>query len=89
MARLAGSSVSHRMANQSERWIRCYVHTLKNCMKNAMQSCSSDNTLVKVLEDFKALKRIVKDAKGMHGTRNYRLDIYSYRTSKQGLEHII
>ena len=63
MARMAGSSTSRRVASQSEKWMRCYLHTLDNCMKHAMNNCQSDSTLKKLLDDFKSMKRIVEDSK--------------------------
>lgn len=59
MARIAGRFVSRRTAPQNE----CYVHTLNNWMKQVLQRCSSDSTLVKDSDEYTTMKKVVEDSK--------------------------
>jgi len=63
MAKMAGSSVSESIAIPDEKWMRCYVHVLHNTMKAVMEECTGDDTLDKIGEDFKAMKKIVENSK--------------------------
>jgi len=63
MAKMAGSSVSESIAIPDEKWMRCYVHVLHNAMKAVMAECTGDETLEKISEDFKSMKKIVENSK--------------------------
>lgn len=63
MACVAGSSVSRNIAPLDQTWMRCFVHVLHNSMKAAMESCTTDDILVKTAEDFNSMKKIVKHSK--------------------------
>ena len=63
MARMTNSSVSSRVCPRDERWMRCYVHVLRNCMKTVFSLCTEDPSLQKIGLDFKSVKRIVEDSK--------------------------
>ena len=63
MARMANSSVSSRVRARDEKWMRCYVHVLQNCMKSALSVCADDSVLQKIEFDSRSVKRIVEDSK--------------------------
>jgi len=63
MACVAGSSVSRNIAPLDQTWMRCFVHVLNNVMKDTMENCVTDEILVKISQDFKAMKRIVTHSK--------------------------
>lgn len=73
MARMAGSSVSRRIAALDERWMRCLAHVLSISMKDAVKCCALDPLLVKISHDFKAMKAVVRDSK--QGGWNHMLPI--------------
>lgn len=60
---VAGSSVSLRLAILDENWMHCLVHVLNNFMKAAIDACKSDDVLIRVSLDSKAMKRVVEDSK--------------------------
>ena len=63
MARMAGSSISTRIATPDQKWMRWFVHVLNNCMKAVMDSCAGEELLQKIVADFKFMKRIVEDSR--------------------------
>ena len=63
MARIANGSVSSRVCARDEKWMRCYVHVLQNCMKSALSVCADASSTQKIEFDFKSVKRIVEDSK--------------------------
>ncbi len=86
MARVAGSSVSKRIAGLNQRWMRCYVHDSNNMIKSAMDNCTTDTVLVKIAADFMSVKRKSRIQSGMDGTALYLLDFVSFKMSTYDLE---
>ena len=62
MARVSGSSVSSNFADNSGAWMRCYVHSLNNALKAAMEACEKDPILQRLYRDFCAMKKTVCDS---------------------------
>ena len=63
MARMANSSVSSRTCPRDEKWMRCYVNVIQNCMKSVFYQCGDDACLRKIGRCFKSVKRILEDSK--------------------------
>ena len=67
MERVAGCSVSRRLAPLEEKWMRCFAHVLSNLLKFAMNNCTSDGVLVKIADDFRLLKKLLNTLSAMGG----------------------
>ena len=68
--RMERSSVSSRICLRDEKWMRCYVHVLQNCMKYVFSQCGDDACLRKTGRDFKSVKRIVVDSERCGSNRD-------------------
>ena len=72
MPRKANSSVRSRVCARDEKWIRCCVHVLYNCMKSAFSVNAVDSILQKlgsILDLSSVLLRILS---AMVGTKTFR-----------------
>ena len=70
MAKMANSSMSFRLVCRDEKWMRCFVQFLSNCMKLVFQRCGGDHVLARVSDNFRAVKRIVEDSKRFGWNKN-------------------
>ena len=59
---MANSTISSSISPRDEKWMRCCVHVLQNCMKSVFSQCGDDACLRKIGRDFKSVKRIAEDS---------------------------
>ena len=61
MDRMAGSSITRRIAMQKQNFLRCFAPVLNNYIREVMEARVTEPILEKVVSDIKLMKKAVKD----------------------------
>ena len=64
---IKSSSVRSRLSHGNEKWMRCYVHVLKNSMNSVFPPLADDARLLEIGLDVKSPKHFFEDSKRYAG----------------------
>ena len=60
MARVAGASISARIAPLSMKWVGCIFHQINTALKSCISALATDEDLQKIFDDLQSVKKIVR-----------------------------
>ncbi len=89
MAKVASAFVSTNSHIPDETWLGCLTHFFNNPMKHTIASCMRESTLQVLVADFKAMKRILKDADRTGWNQYLQMVTRLFRMSKHVLAPIL
>ncbi len=87
MANVAGSSVSHRLASESQNWMPCMAHQFDTAMKTTMSRISQDGSgecFQTSTAIFRSSRKLLHTLSNRAGPPDYRRDTVEFRKVQLG-----